>query len=425
MRFGLFLVANQLRLDWRPELPIEKILVCGTDHYRCRNWELSPPGRALNPGILFEQRDHFRKMPRNGPIRFIILLFRSKVRAKVMYHQRLRRTVSIIATTIAVFSVSLPAHAIFGWGYAQANLPKPEEYKPASDKPALDMMMQVARSPELMNLRYLSLVVGQPEPDKANGWQSVKHYRWYEPKQHNLSYELIQNEQTQGRIVQSTLVAHMPNLDMDLAAIEAKYGVAGNKFFDQQSAPNIKYSFAPATSVDFTQPPNAFRVTQSTVSYAGYALPPLTNEQLNQALNTHRTRAMEHHKNQRWASAIPALRERLAEDPSDVKARLALAEAYKNHNNLNEAIQEFHTVMSQTSDSQTQTECVKALQEMRVLPPPNGLPQQQTFKLVRNGQGMRVDTTGSNDDSAIAQARSVDTSHPRVFVPGYDTQAGF
>jgi hypothetical protein len=339
-----------------------------------------------------------------------------------MQYQRLHPVISIVAVAIALLASSVPAQALFGSG---KSLPKPEEVKAANDKATLALMIQIGHSPELMNVRYLSYVLGPTENDKTNDMQPLKHYRWYESDKQNLSYELVQNEITPGRIVQSSLVAHMANLKMSLADIESKYGVAGQKFFDQHSAPNIKYSYAPLTTVDFVQPHNAFRVTESVVSYTGPSLPGLTNEELNQAIGTHKARALDHHKNQRWSSAIPTLRERVADNPSDTQARMALAESYKNHSNLNDAIQEYHTVLSQTTDSQTQAQCIKALQDMRVLPPPGGFPQEQTLKLVRNCQGMQTDVAGSNAESAISGGQSIDVSHPRALSAGYDASAGF
>jgi len=266
----------------------------------------------------------------------------------------------------------------------------------AADKSTMDLMVQIAHQPELMSMRYLNYVIGLPQPDTTNGMGPNKHYRWYDVTTNQLRFELIQVEAAPGRIIKSKLIANTPYLDEDLAKIESDYGVAPTKFFDQQASPNIKYSFAPWTTVDFMQPHNSFHVSQTTVAYSGYALPPLTNQELQQAMDFHRNLAFQHQKNGKYDKAIPALRQTVAENPSDVDARLALAEALQKHSNINDAITEYRTLLSMNPDPQTTQRCVKGLQQMRVIPDENGLPQQKLLKLVNHGQGLQESDPGDN-----------------------------
>ncbi len=144
------------------------------------------------------------------------------------------------------------------------------------------------------------------------------------------------------------------------------------------------------------QPHNSFHVSQTTVAYSGYALPPLTNQELQQAMDFHRNLAFQHQMNGKYNKAIPALRQRVAENPSDVDARLSLAEALQKHCNINEAITEYRTLLSMNPDPQTAQRCVKGLQQMRVIPDENGLPQQKLLKLVNHGQGLQESDPGDN-----------------------------
>lgn len=296
--------------------------------------------------------------------------------------------------------------------------------KPPSDKPNLELALRVAHHPELMSLRYLSYVIGHPLADRANATSPLKRYYWHDETSRRLKFALTQYEPTPGVILKSTFVAHMVNLKDDLADVEHDNGVSPTKYFDQQAHPNIKYSFAPYTTVDFKQPHNVFHVTQAIVSYAGPALGPISEDQLLEGAMVQKAAALEHHKKAHWASAVSALQERIAENPSDAESRLALAEAYVKHSNLNEAIYEYKTVLSQTIDPEVSKKCVQALQDMRVIVGPDGLPEQKTLKLVRHGQSMHQSHDGDNSSLSYG-SRLTKSPTSESLVPGYDPGVGF
>jgi hypothetical protein len=333
---------------------------------------------------------------------------------------------ALVAASLLAGSIALPASAFFGFSGISQQKYKP--IKPPSDKPTLEFIAKVAHQPELMNLGYLSHTIGRPTADLRNPRSPVKHYYWYGEQGGAMRYTLTQTENAPGRISQSTLTVFMPNLPMHLADIESKYGVAPTKFYDQSSAPNIKYSFAPFTTVDFKQPHNKFQVSEATVAFAGYALPPLTPAEILEASTAHRTTALTHHQNGKWTKAIPALKEELAENPSDVDARIALAEALKEHSNINESIEQYRIALAQSLNPQQTDRCIQALRDMRVLPGPDGLPQQKLISLQQHGQLMKEGDVGDNSvlyNPSHVYGSGYSNPPPYVGSSGFDPQAGF
>jgi hypothetical protein len=355
---------------------------------------------------------------------------------------------------LAVSSLaSVPAFAMWGVStpYRKQSQKEKEALKKPSDKPNFELVEQIAHQPELMNLRYLQYVIGPPEKT-PNQIGYVKRYYWRDPDPNadSIKFELVQTESAPGRICQSVLIARMENLDdVDLKKLESRYGsepsknasqiskddpnqppqkgyLSTKKFFDQQSCPNLQYVFVPNTYVDFKQPQDTFHITQATITYKGECLPPLSAVSLLQAQQAYRTLALDHHKNERWRQAVPALRNHVAEHPEDAEARIALAEAYRGNCNVNEAIEQYRIAMGETNDPQVAQQCLKGLQEMRVLPKPDAdPPQQHQLKIVHNGQRFRIADEEKQQKPQPQPGFNVQPMDPPSILPTYDPVAGF
>jgi len=354
------------------------------------------------------------------------------------YTKRFPIRLSCLTVGLCVVASANPASAFLGFyepptSQTEQIRQQQEALKPVPDEPTLNLVDQMSRQPELMNVRYLDYVLGRPINGASLGM--LKRYYWYDPATEKLKYELIQRISGPDRIFDSTFTAYMPNLKEDLEDIESKFGPAPKKFFDQQAAPNITFSFAPFTTVDYTQPQDAFRVTKAVVTFHTGGtdfLPPLSALTLSQAADQHRAQALAHHAKGNWHRAIPDLRRRVAEHPEDTEARIALAEAYRGNSNVNEAINEYRTALAQAPDSDTAQKCIQGLQDMRVLPGSNGVPEQKRLSIARDGQGLH-ETSSTDPGTPVpmqapsANALGIDPLDPPSLMPGYqmDPQAGF
>ncbi|HEY9777404.1 MAG TPA: tetratricopeptide repeat protein [Planktothrix sp.] len=347
---------------------------------------------------------------------------------------KLRTTGRAVAAAALTVCLSTPAFAFLGFSSGLTDLQKKalQALKKPSDEPTLELVEQIAHQPELMNFRYLQYVIGPPS-NEGNQIGAIKHYYWDDPNQQGLvKYELEQRESSPGQIFDSKFKALMPNLDkVDLPSLETKYGIGGSKkYFDQQANPNLQYSFAPDTKVTFKQPQDLFHVSEATVAYSGDSLPPLSAVSLSQAQQIRRTKALDSHKNEEWKKAIPALRNHVLENPDDAEARIALAEAYKNNSQLNEAIDQYRAALAHTQDPQVAQQCIQGLQGLHVLPQSGETFQQHDMEFTHKGQRLRINSENSSSPQDASQIYNnsqlnVQRQDPTSLLPNYDSTVGF
>jgi hypothetical protein len=255
-----------------------------------------------------------------------------------------------------------------------------------------EMVNKLSHQPELLCIRYLHYFLGRPEDSPANRFNPTKHYLWYRPNRRGVKYELVQEEAQPGRVTESTLVFNTDDLDLDLQKVESKFGKAPKKYFDQASSPTEEYSFAPNTVISFTQKPNTFQVGRIAINYKGDPLPPPGLEDMARAQLQRKGLGMDHIAHGRYREGIGVLSEHLGECPEDVEAHLALAQAFKANCQINEAIAQYrYTLANSGNNPAVQSQCIKDLQEMKVLPSvtaDNEL-QQHKVNLKQKGQRLR------------------------------------
>lgn len=257
---------------------------------------------------------------------------------------------------------------------------------------AEEMVNKLAHQPELICIRYLHYFLGRPEDSPANRFNSTKHYVWYRPNRRGVKYELVQEESQPGRVTESTLLFHTDDLDLDLQKVESKFGKAPRKYFDQMSSPTEEYSFAPNTVISFTQKPNTFQVGRIAINYKGDPLPPPSLEDMARAQMQRKGLGMDHISHGRYREGIGVLSEHLGENPEDIEAHLALAQAFKANCQINEAIAQYrYTLANSGNNPAVQSQCIKDLQEMKVLPSvtADSELQQHSVNLKHKGQRLR------------------------------------
>lgn len=255
-----------------------------------------------------------------------------------------------------------------------------------------DLVNRLGHQPELICIRYLHYFLGRPEDAPANRFNPTKHYVWYRPNRRGIKYELVQEEAQPGRVTESTLVLHTDDLDLDLTKVESRFGKAPRKYFDQTTAPTEEYSFAPNTITSFTQKHNTFQISRIAINYKGDPLPPPSMEDMARASLQRKGLGVDHLTHGRYRESIGVLSEHLGENPEDVEAHLALAQAFKANCQINEAIAQYrYTLANSGNFPQVREQCVKDLQDMKVLPSVSADAelQQHQVNLKHKGQRLR------------------------------------
>jgi hypothetical protein len=272
---------------------------------------------------------------------------------------------------------------------AKNSKPPPDQIDTAETE---EMVNKLAHQPELICIRYLHYFLGRPEDSPINRFNPTKHYVWYRPNRRGLKYELVQEEAQPGHITESTLVFHTDDLDLDLEKVESKFGKSQRKYFDQTSAPTEEYSFAPNTVMSFTQKPNTFQIGRIAINYKGDPLPPPSLEDIARAQLQPKGLGMDHIAHGRYREGIGVLSEHLGENPDDIEAHLALAQAFKSNCQINEAIAQYrYTLANSGNNPNVRNQCVKDLQDMKVLPSvaADTELQQHNVNLKHKGQRLR------------------------------------
>lgn len=298
--------------------------------------------------------------------------------------------------------------------------PKPER------KPIIELVENIAHYPEMMNLNYLRYAIGRPANETQNQHSANTQYFWYNHKG-QLQFELRQELGENGRITDSTFVAYLTEPDIDLEDIQSKYGEATRRYFDQRSYPTSEYSFVPNTVLTFSQPQDHFQVSHAVIAFHGFALPPVSGIQLYDVMQKRRLEALDHHKNERWLQAIPALRAHLLDSPYDVEAHVALADAYKKQSLLNEASAEYQRALKLAPPDKLRDRCLVALRELRLLPNPDEEPEIHKLDLVNHGQRL---VQGGNqkqksEKESTLDIEALDPPLPGPFTPAKEHEVGF
>ncbi len=265
------------------------------------------------------------------------------------------------------------------------------------------LLWQLSHKPELMNVEYLKYYLGNPDSQQM-GARSRAYY-WYD-KVRQPRYELYQEDDKPGEVVESSMILHLPpSDDLEFSALEAALGAPVRSYFDQTGSPTQMYCFAANTTLSMHSPPNSFRVAKSTIAYMGTPLPSPSFEDIQVAHDSFLGRSQFANaaitKAANPTEALELARNRVAEHPADADAHIALAQALKRKGSVYEAIGEYKRAMSLNKyNDSVQQQCVQGLKDLYVLPADygadgnTGVATKRKLEFSHSGQRMRVaDTT--------------------------------
>jgi len=253
------------------------------------------------------------------------------------------------------------------------NNPNSQQYQQPPlkfDQQTLLLVVTLSHQPELMNLDYLEYYLGRPENEKAMASHGMRNYYWYEPGKRRLKYQLRQSQLIPGQMVESRFDAFTPDSKVDLEDIDDAFqDIPSKKRFNEKGVPTQVFQFVPNTTVEFTQPHNAFAVQQIVIRYDGPPLKQPDQQAMGNASDFRKAKLDDYVKKGNWNEALPLLQQHLKEHPEDVISQIDLADAYKYTGHLNEAIGQYQIALGNSGAVQELSDrCYKGLQDTKVLP---------------------------------------------------------
>lgn len=228
---------------------------------------------------------------------------------------------------------------------------------------------QLSKRPELMNVEYLKHYLGNPDPQITQiGARTYVHY-WYDHLRRKRC-ELYQEYSQPKQIVESVMVFHLPQNELDFALLDKKLGAPVRRFYDHEAHQTRMYTTAPYTTLSMSIPHTGYAVNKATVTYMGPSLssPGFDDMQIAQDHFKSRTQfALKSEAN--WRDALAKAQERMTLFPQEAESHLALAHALRKTGNVHEAINEYKLALNMGKFNEgLRQQCIDGLKELRVLP---------------------------------------------------------
>lgn len=241
--------------------------------------------------------------------------------------------------------------------------------QPAVEPQTLALIQKLATKPELMHIGYLQYLIGLPENWRSQRALSKKTYFWYQEPRRHVAYQLDQNGPLSGSVTASNFTINVPNSQITFKDVEKLFGTGHRETFDHRAYPTRVIAVSPTTHIAFIQPHDSFRVNHIVIGYQGPPLPPPSRDDVELAYNFRKAEALMACQNGRGEMGIPFLQADLARQPDNARLHLQLAQAYKSHLMLNEAISSYNKAMRLSGgDPAVVAACQAGLVELKVLP---------------------------------------------------------
>lgn len=241
--------------------------------------------------------------------------------------------------------------------------------QPAVKPQTLALIQKLASKPELMHIGYLQYLIGLPENWRAQRGLSKKTYFWYQEPRRHVAYQLDQAGPLSGSVTTSNFTINVPNSRITFKDVEKLFGTGHRETFDHRAYPTRVIAVSPTTHIAFVQPHDSFRVNRIVIGYQGPPLPAPSRDDLELAYNFRKAEARMACQNGRGETGIPFLQADLARQPDNARLHLHLAQAYKSHLMLNEAIESYNRAMRLSGgDPAVVAACQAGLVELKVLP---------------------------------------------------------
>lgn len=250
---------------------------------------------------------------------------------------------------------------------AEARRARPKD--PELDPSTKELIENLARRPELINIEYLKYHIGRPSNEADNRAAMVKNYVWYMGPQRFPGYQLKQTQTVENTI--SEFIVNLGRQQLMREDVEKLFGAPQRVSYNEHAQPAMYYSLAPNSTLTFIEPHNTFRITSVNVAYRGPTLGVPVSD-IYSGHDARRQRVLDMHKKGDVLNCMPVMSEHLKEHPEDAEAHAAMAEMYRSQCRLNEAICEYKTVLSLPGiDPQVANRAMEGLRTLKLIPDAN------------------------------------------------------
>ncbi len=265
-----------------------------------------------------------------------------------------------------LFSCSLSTNTLTP-AAAQARQARPKD--PELDPSTKELIENLARRPELINIEYLKYHIGRPSNEADNRAVPNKNYVWYAGPQRFPAFQLKQSQSVDSTTSEFTV--NLGRQQLMKEDVQKIFGVPLRISYNEHAQPAMYYSLAPNSTLTFVEPHNMFRIIAVNVAYRGPTMGvPISD--IYAGHDARRQRVLEMHKKGDALNGMPVMAEHLKEHPEDAEAHAAMAEMYRSQCRLNDAIYEYKTVLSLPGvDPQIANRALDGLRALKLIPETN------------------------------------------------------
>ncbi len=218
----------------------------------------------------------------------------------------------------------------------------------------LPMMVNLAMHPELMDAKYLRMILGAPDNKGVSGF-GMSSLRWtakdlggpiIDLQSGIASFKNTHHRSTDsGTQISKTLLVQFPQSKLRLKEVQKQLGAPLRRYFDDQSHPVECYQLAPGALLTITEPANCFDIKKMAVVYNG---PPLKSPGMQDyavAAEYRLAVARRHLAGGNSVRCAELLNEHLKDQPHDAGAHLILAKTMRHYGDVNGSINEYRTAL--------------------------------------------------------------------------------
>lgn len=219
----------------------------------------------------------------------------------------------------------------------------------------LPMMVNVAMHPELMDAKYLRMLLGAPDNKGVSSF-GMSSMHWsakaigspFIALQAGIANYANKNHCTtdSGTRINRTLLVEFPNSGIRLNNVQKQLGAPLRRYFDDQSQPVECYQLSPNAVLNVTEPANCFDIKKMAVVYNGPPLGLPTAKDYAIAAEYRLALAKRCLAGGNTIRCAELLNEHLKDQPRDAGAHLILAKSMRHYGDINGSITEYRTALS-------------------------------------------------------------------------------
>lgn len=203
----------------------------------------------------------------------------------------------------------------------------------------LPLFLHIALRPELMEPRYIGMILGRADIAADTGlYQS---HNWRPSSLGAASFVLQAENQPVATECSASFTAHFPHSGLNRKDLIKELGQPVRHYFDNSGRPTDEYHFAANTVLTVTEPANTFEVSSISVSYQGPHIAGPSNDDYKAAAVFRLEKARHQIAAGNAAECSKILREHLQDNPQDASGHLLLAQTLSRSSDLNGSIDEY------------------------------------------------------------------------------------